>query len=445
MRQDYTNENIDSMESALVLLVNTYCDDYDVYLEKGEYFRLNFSIWNKSNINTLIDIFKFKSIGNRHDYPEILPQQESFTNSDMYTKYEDSDKIAISEEYKAVIMYSIRKYDVTIMCIIDKNKFKKFSKKLNVLLTSQNNSGLFNNTDFKCKRKEYIEISDVINEEDNQISVQKKKIPKENLVFDTNSSIFNVMEDIKLFFKKDTKKLYSDMNILYKRGVIIYGNPGNGKTAMIRELIRQLVDITVIIINPNTQRVPFVLSELIDALKGKPAIIVIEDIDSVIVNSNRSEFLNILDGIKIISGVYFIGTTNYPDKIDPAFVNRPGRFDRMYKIDNPGQTIRQAFFRNCKLDQILSKYKIHKPDSENKELGIIDLYTKYSDGLSMANLKELLISTQYKLISDKSTSIEEALEITSKILLTPIETTDNEYPKRNYYNRGRRNYDYDKE
>jgi tRNA uridine 5-carbamoylmethylation protein Kti12 len=65
------------------------------------------------------------------------------------------------------------------------------------------------------------------------------------------------------------------MNILYKRGIIIHGEPGNGKSSMIREIIRQLSNVTTIVINPNTPRVTFVLSELINALKEKPTIIVI--------------------------------------------------------------------------------------------------------------------------------------------------------------------------
>ena len=319
--------------------------------------------------------------------------------------------------------------------LIDKENYSKFNKKVVPLLESNKSSGIFNSVNFKCKKKEYIEVSSPMNDEDKIVSIQKKKLPKENLVYDTESELFNVMNDIKLFFKKDTKELYKKMNILYKRGVIIHGEPGNGKTAMIREIIRQLSNVTTIIINPNTPRVTFVLSELINALKEKPTIIVIEDIDSVILNNNRSEFLNILDGINMKSGIYFIGTSNYPERIDPAFVNRSGRFDRMYKIPNPNENIRRAFFRSCKIGDILTGYKIHKDNSDNTELNIVDLFVKYSDDLSMANLKELMISTQYMLISDNTKSIEEALETnynTLKNVKSEHDSSHNEYEE-NYH------------
>ena len=226
------------------------------------------------------------------------------------------------------------------------------------------------------------------------------------------------------------------MNILYKRGVIIHGEPGNGKTAMIREIIRQLSNVTTIIINPNTPRVTFILSELINALKERQTIIVIEDIDSVIINNNRSEFLNILDGINMKSGIYFIGTTNYPERIDPAFVNRSGRFDRLYKIPNPNETIRRLFFNSSKISDLLEGYKVYKDSSKNYNLSIVDLFVKYSDDLSMANLKELMISTQYMLISNKDISIEEALETnynTLKTIKTEHDNSHNEYEES--YNR----------
>lgn len=419
--------SIENIEDKLLFLVNEYLDDVDVYLSDGEYFRVNFNIWTPEKIKSILKTFGFKFIGNVSDFPEILPQQDTFNDSDVQLKFTDINKINVSEKYNAILVYTVYKYYIRTYCLIDKKHYKKFNKKLNKLLSVDKHSGIFNNVDFTCKKKEYIEISDVLSEEDKLVTVQVKKVPDECLVFDRDSEIFNVMEDIKLFFKPATKELYDRMKILYKRGIIIHGDPGNGKTAMIRELIRQLKDVTCIIINPNTPRITFVLSELLDSLKGKQVIIVIEDIDAVINHNNRSELLNILDGVNMKSGIYFIGTTNYPEKIDPAFVNRAGRFDRSYKIPNPNETVRRAFFNNAKIGELLRGYKIYKNDSENTQLSITDLFVKYSVDLSMANLKELMISTQYMLITNKNISIEEALEINFKTLIENKKEHDDAY------------------
>ena len=421
------------MERSLLIIANDIIDD-DVYFYKDEYYKLNFSLWDTDSIKFVLDSFGFKDIGNALDYPGVFPEQDTFDNASVFVPIEKTNRIVLSKKYNAIMCYTINRYNVSIFCIINKDKYSKFNTKLSEIIEKNKHAGIFNNVNFKCKKKEFIEISDVLNDEDKYVTVQKKKVNDEKLVFDKDSEIFNVMEDIKIFFEKDTKKLYKDMGILYKRGIILYGDPGNGKTAMIREIIRQLHKITVIIINPNTPRITFVLSELIDTLKEKHAIIVIEDIDSVINRANRSELLNILDGVNMKSGVYFIGTTNYPEKIDPAFVNRSGRFDRLYKIPNPNENIRKAFFRSCRVSDTLSKFKIHKSNSENSNLNIVDLFVKYSDNMSMANLKELMIATQYMLIRDKNISVEEAIEKCHEILInTRTEHVESHMSYRNRY------------
>lgn len=59
-----------------------------------------------------------------------------------------------------------------------------------------------------------------------------------------------------------------------------------------------------------------------------PCIMILEDLDSLINDRNRSFFLNQLDGIEGNDGLLIIGTTNHFDRLDPALSSRPSRFDR---------------------------------------------------------------------------------------------------------------------
>lgn len=59
-----------------------------------------------------------------------------------------------------------------------------------------------------------------------------------------------------------------------------------------------------------------------------PCVIILEDLDSLINNSNRSFFLNQLDGLEGNDGLLVIGTTNHFDQLDPGLSTRPSRFDR---------------------------------------------------------------------------------------------------------------------
>jgi SpoVK/Ycf46/Vps4 family AAA+-type ATPase len=59
-----------------------------------------------------------------------------------------------------------------------------------------------------------------------------------------------------------------------------------------------------------------------------PCILVLEDLDSLVNDRNRSYFLNQVDGLEDNNGILIIGTTNYLDRLDPGLSKRPSRFDR---------------------------------------------------------------------------------------------------------------------
>ena len=59
-----------------------------------------------------------------------------------------------------------------------------------------------------------------------------------------------------------------------------------------------------------------------------PCILVLEDLDSLINDRNRSFFLNQLDGLTGNDGLLVLCTTNHAERLDPALSERPSRFDR---------------------------------------------------------------------------------------------------------------------
>jgi transitional endoplasmic reticulum ATPase len=59
-----------------------------------------------------------------------------------------------------------------------------------------------------------------------------------------------------------------------------------------------------------------------------PCVLILEDLDSLITDHNRSFFLNQIDGLDSNDGLLVIGTTNHFEKLDPALSTRPSRFDR---------------------------------------------------------------------------------------------------------------------
>ncbi len=393
---------------------------YDISLYYEDSIKLKMYIYEPDVLRNILKEFNYKDAGSMMDYESYFPQEDTYDDSDIPADFNMFKRIAVSEKINSVVMYSSTSYrSVACMFIIDKDNFEKFIKKAKPYIQFEDSVNMLSQFDFKPKAKnEYFDIMPTKRRvEGRVVDVVKRKLEKENLVFDKTSQIYSVMTDIETFFTKETKKMYKSIDIPYKRGIIIYGDPGNGKSAMIREIIRTLNKrIVKIIINPSTRNITEVLSSLVEKMAGKECIIVIEDIDSLITDYNRSEFLNILDGINSKSGIYFIGTTNYPDKIDPAFMNRSGRFDRTYEIGNPNEIVRRAYFESHKIGNILKEFTLSKnPDNT---LSILDMFTTASEGMSMANLKELIILTKTELVKEMNTatSIEEAVDSAAKIL-----------------------------
>ncbi|MEL7239546.1 MAG: ATP-binding protein, partial [Planctomycetota bacterium] len=88
-------------------------------------------------------------------------------------------------------------------------------------------------------------------------------------------------------------------------------------------------------------------------------------------------FLNLIDGIERpeAKGLLLLATTNYPEKLDPAVNNRPGRFDVVIELPSPEQSLREAFFEK------------NLPDLDGEDRTKI---AKRAEGLSFAHLREVL-------------------------------------------------------
>lgn len=383
-------------------------------IKKGQ--KINFSVFDRVVLEQFLEACGFKDKGSVYDYDKYLPQPEDISGYAVGKNFDLVHRIAISKEYKAVIYYNVSYWAISCTILVSFKNLESIIEMVNKFVLEDTGANMFRDTNFSCKDGQYIEVVNVENDSTKDTDVIQKKLPPENLVFDKKSTITEVMKDISGFFKKETYELYQDLDLPYKRGIILYGDPGNGKSAMIRQLIRSVHDVSKIIINPGIRNVTYVLSSLMKALDGKKAIIIIEDIDSLINDRNRSEFLNILDGVDIKSGVMFIGTTNYPERLDPAIMNRAGRFDRTYKIDNPTKDTRKAYFKSRKLEKIFNKYNL---DKKNKGTinDVVDLLTEYSDNLPMASLKEIVTSVAYKLVSSEyPMTIREAVKEVSDTL-----------------------------
>ena len=219
----------------------------------------------------------------------------------------------------------------------------------------------------------------------------------------TNNNISTMLKnDIQSFI--DSKKMYMDNNILYKRNYLLYGKPGTGKSSLIFALASEFNYKIKIIDLKSVRRISDILQQISNQEK---IFYVFEDIDALSTTlmeredkpeSNRisekkesprelvadshsegldlSDILNVMDGLYTPEGAICFFTTNHIEKLDKAFL-RDGRMDCKVEIND--------------LDNKTANQMI------KDKLGYEGLFTKES--INPATLQEMIIQVIWNKMS----------------------------------------------
>jgi hypothetical protein len=189
--------------------------------------------------------------------------------------------------------------------------------------------------------------------------------------------------DLAAFF--DAQPVYERANVAWKRGIVLIGPPGNGKTHAVKALINALGKPCLYVKSFSSKHADDhhnIRGVFAQARETAPCILVLEDLDSLITDHNRSFFLNELDGFAANTGVVTIASTNYPERLDPAILARPSRFDRKYHFGLPGAAERLTY---------LELWGAGLDDAMRPSAATIAEMASATDGFSFAYLKELLV------------------------------------------------------
>lgn len=136
-----------------------------------------------------------------------------------------------------------------------------------------------------------------------------------------------------------------------KRGLLLHGPPGTGKTHTLRYLMGRLSGHTVIILTGGAMRFISKAAEL--ARRLQPSLLVLEDVD--LVAQDRSlgpgtnpllfSLLDAMDGVGADADVTFVLTTNRAEELEKALADRPGRVDLAVEIPRPDAAGRRQLLR----------------------------------------------------------------------------------------------------
>src|SRR5215471_5445527 len=136
-----------------------------------------------------------------------------------------------------------------------------------------------------------------------------------------------------------------------KRGILLHGAPGTGKTHTVSYLLGLLPEATVIVISG---RALGRIGEACSVARTlQPAVVVVEDVDLIAQDRTAHpgehpllfQLLNEMEGLNSASDVTFLLTTNRADLLEPALAARPGRVDLAAELPLPDAAARLALLR----------------------------------------------------------------------------------------------------
>ncbi len=220
--------------------------------------------------------------------------------------------------------------------------------------------------------------------------------PKKRITFEDVAGIEEVTEELAeiVDFLKHPKR-YIALGARIPKGVLLYGEPGTGKTLVAKAVAGEAgvpffsisgSDFVEMFVGVGASRVRDLFEQ---AKKNSPCIVFIDEIDAVGRqrgagygggHDEREQTLNQLlvemDGFSPNEGIIIMAATNRPDVLDPALL-RPGRFDRQINIDRPDLAGREA---------ILNVHTRGKPLDEGVDVRLLARRTPGFTGADLENL-----------------------------------------------------------
>lgn len=210
---------------------------------------------------------------------------------------------------------------------------------------------------------------------------KKRGMPDPQFVEVSWQKDFSVIAGMDDFKKKLRAAAFECAGPDDRNGILLHGEPGNGKTvfaqAIAGELGLEFIPIQQRKMKWIGEETINLFNQLNEAVSRAPCVIFIDEADSILgarsdasASSHLNEANSIVNRLLTFfvkyrsSGVVFVAATNFIDTIDPA-IRRPGRFDFVFEVPNPDLEAREGLIR---LGIQKSGQKVVVPDALIKSL-----------------------------------------------------------------------------
>jgi hypothetical protein len=186
-----------------------------------------------------------------------------------------------------------------------------------------------------------------------------------------------ILAEIDCFWQRGPQ--FARYGFLHRRGFLLYGKQGCGKSSLIHQIIARVVTSGhVAFFCQNPYQFIHCMERFREVEPERPMVCVFEDVDAIIETYGDSELLQWLDGNHQVNKAVNLASTNYPKKLDKRIIARPRRFDRVLRIEAPDEQVRRAFFAR------------KMPELNEAEVRAWSA----AEGLPFAALAELIISVR---------------------------------------------------
>lgn len=207
--------------------------------------------------------------------------------------------------------------------------------------------------------------------------LRPKAVVTDDLIDIPGTVADDIFGDIDSFMA--AREQYMAYSLTHKRGYLFFGPPGSGKTSLGMMLANRFVARDgVVIFVADVSSFFHGVGIMRDVEPGRPTMYLIEEADSIV---NNVHCLSILDGECSIQGAVFVAMTNYKKKLPPRIANRPGRFDRVVRVDCPPEAVQLEYLR-----------RVEGRVGGRPEIAQLLVETLRGLPVSMAHLREAFIS-----------------------------------------------------